>query len=161
MKINDNAWIAPNATIKGNVEIEANASIWFQSVLRAEHAKILIKKESNIQDHCIIHCDEGYDTIVSEGCTVGHGAILHGCTIEKNTLIGMGAIVLNGAKIKKNSIVAAGSLVPQNKEYEEGMLILGSPAKAIRKLTPEEIEANALSAAEYAELAKAYKKDQY
>lgn len=159
MKISKEAWVAANATVLGHVEIEKEASIWFQAVLRAEQAKIKIEEGSNIQDHCVVHCSPGYDTIVEKGCTIGHGAILHGCHIEENVLVGMGAIVLNGARIAKNSIVAAGALVPQNKTFEEGVLILGSPAKAVRKLSEEEIEANKESAQEYIEMAKCYKAD--
>lgn len=157
MHINTNAWIAPDACVKGHVEIESGASVWFQTVIRSEHANIRIGKNTNIQDRCVLHTDAHYDTIVEEGCTIGHGAILHGCHVHKNTLIGMGAIVLNGADIGKNSIVGAGSLVTSGKRFEEGMLIMGSPARAVRSLTEEEIEANRQNAAEYVALAAEYK----
>lgn len=159
MYINQKAWIAPDATIRGNVDIEQNVSVWFQTVIRSEHAKVTIKENSNIQDRCVIHTDENYDTVIEKGCTIGHGAILHGCHVGENSLIGMGSIVLNGASIGKNSMVGAGSLVTQNKHFEDGMLIMGTPAKAIRPLTSEEIEANRKSASEYVELSKQYEEN--
>lgn len=158
MNIDPGAWIADTAAIYGNVTIEKEASVWFQCVIRSEHAQVIIKEKSNIQDRCVIHTDTHFDTVIGRGCTVGHGAILHGCTIGENSLIGMGAIVLNGARIGKNSIVGAGSLVTGGRQFEDGMLIMGSPAKAIRPLTKEEIESNRDNAAEYVELSGEYAK---
>ena len=118
--------------------------------------KIVIKKGTNIQENAVVHVDDDYETIIGEGVTVGHGAIVHGCTISDNVLIGMGSIILNGAKIGKNSIVGAGALVTQNKEFEEGVLILGNPAKAVRKLKQEEIDSIKESAKHYISLSKEY-----
>lgn len=147
--INEEAYISETAVIIGDVTIEKDANIWFGSVLRGDYSKIYIGEGTNIQENSVVHGDKDCEVIVGRGCTIGHGAIIHGCTIGENSLIGMGAIILNGAKIGNNSIVGAGSLVTQNKEYEDGVLILGNPAKVIRKLTESEIEANKKSYEEY------------
>ncbi len=147
-------FIADGARIIGDVTLEEGSSVWYNAVIRAEMASVTIGRNSNIQDLVMIHVDENYPVSVGEGVTVGHSAILHGCTVEDNVVIGMGAIILNGARIRKNSIVGAGALVTQKKDFPEGSLILGSPAGAVRQLTPGEIARNHHSADVYARLAR-------
>ena len=156
MKIDQSVFVAEGAVIRGNVTIEKNCSVWFNAVIRAEEDAILIQEGSNVQDNCVIHVDKGYPVTLEKYVTVGHGAILHGCTVKENTVIGMGAIVLNGAVIGKNCIVAAGALVPQNVVIEDNSLVMGSPAKVRRMLTAEEIEANRANAIKYIEEAQHY-----
>jgi carbonic anhydrase/acetyltransferase-like protein (isoleucine patch superfamily) len=127
-------WIAPDATLIGNVRIGRDASIWFGAALRGDNEAIEIGEGSNVQEHTIMHTDPGFPLTVGRGCTIGHRVLLHGCTVGENSLIGMGAIVLNGARIGRNSLVGAGALVTEGKEFPDGSLILGSPAKAVRML---------------------------
>lgn len=152
--ISSDSYISETAVVIGNVTIEKDVNIWFGSVLRGDYSEIYIGEATNIQENSVVHGDKEYKVQVGRGCTIGHGAIIHGCTIGDNSLIGMGAIILNGAKIGNNSIVGAGSLVTQNKEYEDGVLILGNPAKVIRKLTQEEIESNKKSYEEYVSVSR-------
>lgn len=140
--------------IIGNVKIDAESSIWYNAVLRGDIESITIGKYSNVQDNCVVHSSKNYPVELGDHVTVGHAAVLHGCKIEDNCLIGMNATVLNGAKIMKNCIVGAGALVTEGKEFEEGSLILGAPARAVRKLTDEEIEGIKDHAVRYAKLAK-------
>ena len=154
VKRDPSVFIADGARIIGDVTLEEGSSVWYNAVIRAEMASVTIGRNSNIQDLVMIHVDENYPVSVGEGVTVGHSAILHGCTVEDNVVIGMGAIVLNGARIRKNSIVGAGALVTQKKDFPEGSLILGSPARAVRQLEPGEIARNHHSADEYARLAR-------
>ena len=150
------AFVAENAAVTGDVTLGKDSSVWFSAVIRGDGPHIEIGERSNIQDGCVLHADPGYPLTVGSRVTVGHGAILHGCEVGDGSLIGMGAIVLNGAKIGKNCIVGAGALVTGGKEFEDGMLILGSPAKAVRRLTPVEIASNLNSAKHYVEQAKEY-----
>lgn len=150
------AFVAENAAVTGDVTLGKDSSVWFSAVIRGDGPHIEIGERSNIQDSCVLHADPGYPLTVGSRVTVGHGAILHGCEVGDGSLIGMGAIVLNGAKIGKNCIVGAGALVTGGKEFEDGMLILGSPAKAVRRLTPVEIASNLSSAKHYVEQAKEY-----
>ncbi|WP_252227106.1 MULTISPECIES: gamma carbonic anhydrase family protein [unclassified Clostridium] len=152
--ISEGVYISETSVIIGDVVIKENSNIWFGAVLRGDEQSISIGCETNIQENVVIHGDGENKVTIGNGVTIGHGAIIHGCTIEDNALIGMGAIILNGAKISKNSVVAAGSLVTQNKEFEDGSLILGNPAKVIRRLTQEEIQANKESSLTYVNLAK-------
>ncbi|MBN1055954.1 gamma carbonic anhydrase family protein [Clostridium botulinum] len=152
--ISESVYISETSVIIGDVVIKENSNIWFGAVLRGDEQSISIGCETNIQENVVIHGDGDNNVTVGNGVTIGHGAIIHGCAIGDNVLIGMGAIILNGAKISKNSIVAAGSLITQNKEFEDGSLILGNPAKVIRKLTQEEIQANKESSLTYVNLAK-------
>lgn len=145
----EKSWIAPTATIIGDVRLEKETSIWFGAVLRGDNEPISIKTGSNVQEGVVMHTDPGFPLMVEEGCTIGHQAMLHGCTIEKNSLVGMGATILNGAVIGKNSLVGAHALVPENKTYPEGVLIIGTPAKVVRELTEAEIEGLKKSAAGY------------
>ena len=139
-KIGENNYIAPNATLVGEIELGSDVSIWFGAVLRGDMSKITIGNASNIQDNCTVHGDAPYPVVLGEGVTVGHNAIVHGCTIGDNCVIGMGAILLNGATIPKNCLVGAGSVVGANLEAEEGSLIIGNPAKVKKKLSDKYIE---------------------
>ena len=136
--IAEGCYIAPSADVIGNVTLGEGVSIWFHATLRADVNTIYIGGQSNLQDNVVAHVDKGFPLIVGERCTIGHGAIIHACTIEDDCLIGMGAIVLNGAVIGKESIVAAGALVSQNKVYPPRSLLVGTPAKLIRTLSDEE-----------------------
>jgi carbonic anhydrase/acetyltransferase-like protein (isoleucine patch superfamily) len=127
-------WIAPDAHVIGKVSLGENVGIWFGAVLRGDNELIAIGAGSNIQEHAMLHTDMGFPLSIGMGCTIGHRAILHGCSIGDNSLIGMGAIVLNGARIGSNCLVGAGALVTEGKEFPDNSLIVGSPAKAIRTL---------------------------
>lgn len=135
-------WIAPGAVVVGDVTLGRDSSIWYNAVVRGDSAPIEIGENTNIQDGCVLHVDAGFPLKIGRGVTVGHAAILHGCTVGDNTLIGMGAIVLNGAQIGKDSLVAAGALVPQGRSYPDGVLLMGAPARVVRSLKPEEIAEN-------------------
>lgn len=148
-EVHSHAFVAPGAHLVGRVVLGEGASVWYNAVLRADIEDILIGENSNIQDNGTIHVDYDRRTIIGAGVTVGHGAILHACTVEDHCLVGMGAILLDGCVIPRNSMVAAGSLVSPNKVFSEGSLILGSPARAVRKLSEEEIRRIRESAAEY------------
>jgi carbonic anhydrase/acetyltransferase-like protein (isoleucine patch superfamily) len=150
------AWAAPSADLIGDVRLGSRASVWFGAVIRADNTPILIGADSNVQDGAVGHSDPGAPLTIGARVTVGHQAILHGCTIGDQALIGMGARVLNGAVIGANSLVGAGALVTEGKSFEAGMLIVGAPARAIRPLTESEIAALALSAAHYAQKAAHY-----
>lgn len=143
------AFVAENATVRGDVTVGKGSSIFFGAVVRTELVPITIGEDTNIQDNCILHTDAGFPLTVGSGCTIGHGAILHGCTVGDNTLIGMGTTVLNGAVIGRDCIVGAGSLVPQGMVIPDGSMAFGSPAKIRRPLTEEEIANNRGTAALY------------
>lgn len=148
-KLEGNAWAAPDADVIGNVTVGDESSVWYHAVIRGDLAPITIGAGSNVQDGVIIHADAGFPTEVGNGVTIGHGAILHGCKVGHNTVIGMGAIILNGAEIGDDCIIGAGSLVTQGTVIPKGMLALGSPAKVIRPLTEEEIKHNQTNAIAY------------
>ncbi|ESY92026.1 MULTISPECIES: gamma carbonic anhydrase family protein [unclassified Mesorhizobium] len=153
----DSNWIAPDATLIGDIRIGRNAGFWFGVVIRGDNEPIVIGAETNVQEHTVMHTDPGFPLTVGEGCTIGHRAMLHGCTIGDNSLIGMGAIVLNGARIGKNSLVGAGALVTEGKEFPDNSLIVGSPAKAIRVLNDVAVERLRASAAHYVANGKRFK----
>jgi len=142
-------WIAPDASVIGKVEIGEDVGIWFGSVLRGDNELIAIGKATNIQEGTMIHTDPAFPVSIGEGCTIGHHAIIHGCTIGNNSLIGMGATILNGAKIGNNCLVGANALVTEGKEFPDGSLIVGAPAKAIRTLDETAIEGLRRSAQHY------------
>lgn len=150
------AFVAENATVRGDVTVGKGSSIFFGAVVRSEQVPITIGEDTNIQDNCILHTDAGFPLTVGSGCTIGHGAILHGCTVGDNTLIGMGTTVLNGAVIGRDCIVGAGSLVPQGMVIPDGSMAFGSPAKIRRPLTEEEIAYNRGTAALYCREAAEY-----
>jgi carbonic anhydrase/acetyltransferase-like protein (isoleucine patch superfamily) len=134
------AWVADSAQVIGDVELGENASVWFGTVVRGDGDAIRIGRGSNIQDASVLHIDAGKPLTVGEYVTVGHRVVLHGCTIGDHSLIGIGAVVLNGARIGKNCLVGAGSLVTEDKEFPDGSMILGSPARLVRSLSAEQIE---------------------
>lgn len=150
------AFVAENATVRGDVTVGKGSSIFFGAVVRTELVPITIGEDTNIQDNCILHTDAGFPLTVGSGCTIGHGTILHGCTAGDNTLIGMGTTVLNGAVIGRDCIVGAGSLVPQGMVIPDGSMAFGSPAKIRRPLTEEEIAYNRGTAALYCREAAEY-----
>jgi carbonic anhydrase/acetyltransferase-like protein (isoleucine patch superfamily) len=149
-------FIADGARIIGRVILRRGASVWYNAVLRADVAEIVIGENSNIQDNCAVHVDFGANTVLGANVTVGHGAVLHACTVGESSVIGMGAVVLDGAVIPRHSIVGAGSLVAPKKTFPEGSLILGSPAKVARMLTEDEIRQLSKHAEEYVAFWKAY-----
>ena len=152
----DSAWAAPSADLIGDVRLAARASVWFGAVIRADNTPILISEDSNIQDGAIGHSDPGFPLTIGARVTVGHQAILHGCTIADDCLIGMGARVLNGAVLEPECLVGAGALITEGKTFPAGSLIVGSPARAIRQLSDAEKHALRVSAAHYAEKAARY-----
>jgi carbonic anhydrase/acetyltransferase-like protein (isoleucine patch superfamily) len=149
-------WIAPDAHVIGRVRLAADVGVWFGAVLRGDNELIDIGTETNIQEHSMLHTDMGYPLTVGRGCTIGHRAILHGCVIGGNTLIGMGAIVLNGARIGSNCLVGAGALVTEGKEFPDNSLIVGTPAKAIRTLDDVAVARLRLSCTGYVEKWKSF-----
>ena len=144
------AFVAPNATVVGDVVLEENVSIWYGAVLRGDSGTIRVGAGTNIQDNCVLH--EG--TRIGKNCTVGHGAIIHGCTIGDGCLIGMGAIVLDGARLGDHCLVGAGAVVTGKTDAPAGSVLLGSPAKAVRELTPDARQEQEHSAAHYVDLAE-------
>ena len=155
--IDDSTWIADNAQVMGAVSLAANTSVWFGAVIRGDTETITIGEGSNIQDLAVIHADNGMPVVVGKHVTVGHQVMLHGCTIGDESLIGIGAVVLNGVRIGKNCLVGAGSLVTEGKSFPDGSMIMGSPAKVVRELTPEQIEGLRASARHYIQNAKRYR----
>lgn len=155
--VHHSVFVAPGAVIRGNVTLEENANVWYNAVIRGDTASVVIGKNSNVQDNAVIHVDHEFPTVIEENVTIGHGAVLHGCTVEKESLIGMGAIVLNGAVIGAGSIVGAGALVTAGTVLPENSLAVGSPAKVIRTVTPEQREATVQNALQYVKEAEAYK----
>lgn len=129
------SWVAPNATLVGKVKLEEGANVWFNAVLRGDNELILIGKNSNVQDGTVMHTDMGYPLTIGTGVTIGHNAMLHGCTVGDYSLIGINAVILNGAKIGKNCIIGANSLIGEGKEIPDGSLVMGSPGKVVRELT--------------------------
>lgn len=145
---------AEGARITGDVSFGEECSVWYNAVIRGDSGKITFGNRVNIQDNVTVHTGEGYTVEVGDDVTIGHNAIVHGCHIGSGSLVGMGAILMNGSTVGNHCIVAAGALLPENHHYEDGTLIMGMPAKAVRKLTKEEIEENLHSARMYAELAR-------
>ena len=128
------AWIAPTAVLVGQVVVKADAGIWFGVVARGDNEPIVIGARSNVQDNVVLHTDMGFPLTIGEGCTIGHKAMLHGCTIGDNTLIGMGATILNGARIGRNCLIGAGALITEGKVIPDGSLVVGAPGRVIREL---------------------------
>lgn len=145
------AWIAPNATVVGDVTIGENSSVWYGAVLRGDSGAIVIGRGTNIQDNCVVH----EKTTVGDGCTVGHGAIVHGCTIGNNCMVGMGAIVLTGAVIGDDCLIGAGAVVTGKMNAPAGSVLLGSPAKVVKEVSPAQLEEIRADAQNYILLAQA------
>jgi len=133
-EIDDDTWVAPDANVIGRVVLEAGASIWFGVTIRGDNEEIRIGAGSNVQENCVFHTDPGCPLTIGENCTIGHKAMLHGCTIGDGSLIGMGATVLNRAKIGKGCLIGAGALIPEGKEIPDGSLVMGMPGKVVRAL---------------------------
>ena len=153
------SWAAPNATLVGKVRLEEGASVWFNAVLRGDNELILIGKHSNVQDGTVMHTDMGYPLTLGTGVTIGHNAMLHGCTVGDYSLIGINAVILNGAKIGKHCIIGANSLIGEGKVIPDGSLVVGSPGKVVRDLTDEQKKLLEASAAHYVQNAKRYARD--
>ena len=151
--------MAPNATVQGDVILKPGSTVWYGAVLRGDDGTLTLGENSNVQDNAVLHCDVGGAVTLGRSVTVGHSAVVHGCTVGDNVLIGMGATVLNGAKIGDNCIVGAGALVTGKMDAPAGSMILGSPAKVVRLLTEAEIESNRESAREYCHQADRYRED--
>ena len=158
-QIASSAWIAPNATVIGDVRLAANASIWWNAVLRGDNDPISIGENSNIQDGSVLHTDEGVPMNIGANVTVGHLVMLHGCSVGDGSLIGIGSIILNRAVIGRSSIVGANTLIPEGKVYPDRALIVGSPGKVVRELSDEEVARLQGSATHYVENARRYQRD--
>jgi carbonic anhydrase/acetyltransferase-like protein (isoleucine patch superfamily) len=152
------AWVAENAQVIGNVVLGEGSSVWFGVTARGDTESLTVGHGSNIQDGSVLHADVGFPLTIGANVTVGHQVMLHGCTIGDESLIGIGAVVLNGAKIGRNCLVGAGSLVTEGKAFPDGSMIIGSPAKAVRQLTPEQIEGLRQSAKHYTANAERFRK---
>jgi carbonic anhydrase/acetyltransferase-like protein (isoleucine patch superfamily) len=148
-QVQPSAWVADSAQVMGNVSLAAGVSVWFGATVRGDTEHIAIGEGSNIQDGSVLHADVGQPLTVGRHVTVGHMVMLHGCTIGDESLIGIGAVVLNGAKIGRNCLVGAGALVTEGKEFPDGAMIVGSPARVVRQLTPEQMQGLRLSAQHY------------
>ena len=154
--IHPTVFIAPTATVVGDVRLAEESSIWFGAVLRGDIEPVVIGPRSNVQDGCILHTGTGEPAIVGAGVTLGHGAIVHGCRIADNVLVGMRATLLNGVEVGENCLIGAGALVTQGTIIPPGSLVLGMPARVVRPLTPEEIESIRISAVQYVEYARRF-----
>lgn len=148
-KIAESAWVADSAQVMGEVHMGADASVWFGTVVRGDTSSITIGEGTNVQDASVLHADLGMPLVIGRHVTVGHQVMLHGCTIGDESLIGIGAIVLNGAKIGKNCLVGAGALVTEGKEFPDGSMIIGSPARVVKQLTAEQMQGLRQSAQHY------------
>lgn len=155
--IAETAWVAPNATIIGDIHLAANASIWWNATLRGDNDPIYIGQNTNIQDGSVLHTDEGIPMHIGENVTVGHLVMLHGCTVGEGSLIGIGSVILNRAVIGKHSIVGANTLIPEGKVFPDRVLIVGSPGKVVRELSDEEVVRIKKSAAHYVDNAARYR----
>jgi len=155
----EGAWAAPSADLIGDVRLGARASVWFGAVLRGDNTPLIVGEESNFQDGAIGHSDPGFPLTIGARVTVGHQAILHGCTVADDCLIGMGARILNGAVIESECIVGAGALITEGKHFDRGSLIVGTPARVVRQVTDEERQMLRTSAAHYADKAARYSRE--
>lgn len=153
----ESAWVAPGAHVIGRVILEGDTSIWFGAVLRGDGEPITVGQGSNIQENTVCHTDPGYPLTIGAGCTIGHKAMLHGCTIGENSLIGMGATVLNGARIGRDCLIGAGALITEGKEIPDGSLVMGVPGRVVRALDAEAIERLRVSARHYQENARRFR----
>ena len=154
--LGEGAWAAPSADLIGDVRLGSRASVWFGAVIRADNTPILVGEDSNVQDGAVCHSDPGAPLVIGARVTLGHQAIVHGCTISDDCLVGMGARILNGALLGPECLVGAGALITESKAFEGGSLIVGVPARVVRPLTGEEKAAIRASAAHYAEKAARY-----
>ena len=151
------AWVADSAQLIGNVELGDGASVWFGAVLRGDNERLTVGAGTNIQDGTVVHSDHGYPVTLGANVTVGHQVMLHGCTVGDGSLIGIQAVLLNGAKIGRNCLVGAGALVTEGKEFPDGSLIVGAPAKVVKQLTPQQLERLRESARHYVRNAQRFR----
>ncbi len=158
-EIHPETFVADNATVIGKVHLAEGASVWFGCVVRGDTDHIRIGRGSNVQDNSVIHTDAGIEVRIGENVTVGHQCVLHGCEIGDGSLIGIGAVVLNGAKIGRGCLVGAGSLVTEGKEFPDHSMIVGSPARVVKTITPEQAQRVALGADVYAQRSRSYRSD--
>jgi carbonic anhydrase/acetyltransferase-like protein (isoleucine patch superfamily) len=156
-RVASSAYVAPNATVLGNVTLQENASVWFGATLRGDNENIDIGESSNVQDGAVLHTDPGFPMSIGKNVSIGHQAMLHGCTVGEGSLIGIQSVVLNGAVIGKSCLIGAGAIITERKVFADGCLIFGAPAKVVRELTPEERENLLKVAANYAERAQFYR----
>ena len=156
-ELNDDSWVAPDANLIGHVRLEAGASVWFGSTLRGDNELIHVGEGSNIQENSVLHTDMGYPLTIGKNCTIGHKAMLHGCTIGEQSLIGMGAMVLNGARIGRNCLIGAGALITEGKEIPDGSLVMGAPGRVVRALDEEAIAGLLASAQGYQQNMRRYR----
>jgi carbonic anhydrase/acetyltransferase-like protein (isoleucine patch superfamily) len=155
----EDAWVAPGSQVIGDIVLEAKTSIWFGATLRGDNERITIGAGSNVQENSVLHTDMGYPLYVGAGCTIGHKAMLHGCNIGENSLIGMGATVLNGAVIGKDCLIGAGALITEGKQIPDGSLVMGVPGRVVRALDAEAIQGLQASALHYQEAAARFARD--
>ena len=156
-QIDPTAWVAPDANVIGKIVLEAGSSVWFGATLRGDNEEIRLGENSNIQENCVLHTDMGYPLVIGANCTIGHKAMLHGCTIGEGSLIGMGATILNGAKIGRGCLIGAGALVTEGKEIPDGSLVMGAPGKVIRTLDAAAQARLIQSAASYRDNARRFR----
>lgn len=160
-KTGNNVFIAPGAAVIGDVAIGDESSVWYHCTIRGDVAPITIGRRTNIQDNVVLHVDKGVPLAIGDGSSIGHSAVLHGCSIGNNTLIGMGAIVLNGAEIGNDCIIGAGAMITQNKKIPDRSIVLGSPGRVVRSLTEEEIQENWRNAQIYVQSSNAHRNQEY
>ena len=158
-QIDPSAWVAPGCHVIGSIALGAESSVWFGAVLRGDNEMITLGAGSNIQENSVLHTDPGCPLIIGEGCTIGHKAMLHGCTIGRNSLVGMGATILNGAVIGENCLIGAGALIPEGKIIPDGSLVMGMPGKIVRELDETAIEGLKKSALNYQANAERFRKE--
>ena len=156
-RIDPSAWVAESASVIGRVAMAEASSVWFNAVLRGDNEWITLERGANVQDGCVLHTDMGFPLTLGQNVSIGHQVMLHGCSVGAGSLIGIGSVVLNGAKIGKNCVVGAGSLITEGKEFPDGSLIVGSPARVLRALTPEQIERFGMAATFYVANAARYR----
>ena len=147
--IHPTVFIAPGAAVTGEVRLAEESSVWFNATLRGDIEPLIIGARTNIQDGCVFHTSQGFPVVLGEGVTVGHAAVIHGASVGTNTLVGISAVLLNGVKVGENCLIAAGSVLTEGKHFPAGSLILGTPARVVRALRPEEIEYNRSAAERY------------
>ena len=153
------SWVAPNASLIGKVRLDAGASVWFGAVLRGDNELIHIGENSNVQDGTVMHTDAGVPLNIGKGVTIGHNAMLHGCTVGDFSLIGINAVLLNGARIGRHCIIGANALIAEGKEIPDGSLVMGSPGKVVRELSEQQMKMLEASAAHYVHNAQRYARD--
>ncbi|NDR54866.1 gamma carbonic anhydrase family protein [Aliiruegeria sabulilitoris] len=156
-EIAETAWVADDANLIGKVTLEADSSVWFGTTIRGDNERITLGAGSNIQENCVLHTDMGFPMVIGANCTIGHKAMLHGCTIGEQSLIGMGATILNGAKIGRNCLIGACALITEGKEIPDNSLVMGSPGKVVRQLDEEAAQKLLASALHYQQNARRYR----